>query len=84
VDVLGNHAYLVEGERAALLVDSCGGFGDLRACVQGITSLPVTVALTHGHYDHLAGSYWFDEVRIAPVEAAGARWRTMQVGCMPR
>ena len=36
VDALGNHCYLVVGERRALLVDSCGGIGNLRACVEDL------------------------------------------------
>ena len=32
VDVLGNHCYLVVGERRVLLVDTCWGMGNLRAC----------------------------------------------------
>jgi glyoxylase-like metal-dependent hydrolase (beta-lactamase superfamily II) len=68
VDCLDNHAYLVVGDECALLVDTMGGFGDLRACVEGITNVPVLVALTHGHYDHAAGSYWFDEVYCSPQE----------------
>ena len=56
-DALGNHAYLVMGESHALLVDTCAGFGDLRSCVEGLTDLPVTVAITHGHEDHMMGSY---------------------------
>ena len=74
VDVLGNHCYLVVGETRALLVDSCGGFGNLRTCVEGVTSLPVTVVLTHGHEDHMMGSYWFDEASISPLDGGEACW----------
>lgn len=73
-DVLDNRAYLVVGQRAALLVDSCGGFGDLGACVRRLTDLPTAVALTHGHYDHMAGSYWFDEAHISPADGGSACW----------
>lgn len=74
VDVLENHCYLVVGEERALLVDSCGGFGNLRACVEEITRLPVTVALTHGHEDHMMGSYWFDEALLSPLDGGMACW----------
>ena len=74
VDVLGNHAYLVVGQTHALLVDSCGGFGNLRACVEELTDLPMTVALTHGHEDHMMGSYWFDEAHISPLDGGVACW----------
>lgn len=75
VDALGNHCYLVVGERRALLVDSCGGIGNLRACVEDLTSLPVTVALTHGHEDHMMGSYWFDEACISPLDGGAQCWQ---------
>ena len=74
VDVLSSHCYLVVGERRALLVDSCWGIGDLRACVRSLTDLPVTVALTHGHEDHIMGSYWFGEAHLSPLDGGTARW----------
>ena len=73
-DVLGNRAYLVVGERRALLVDTCAGVGDLRACVRNLTDLPVTLALTHGHEDHMMGSYWFDEVHLSPLDGGTRVW----------
>lgn len=74
VDVLGNHAYLVEGMERALLVDACGGFGDLGMVVRGLTDLPVTVVLTHGHEDHMMGSYWFGEVRLSRLDGGPQVW----------
>ncbi|MBR3158839.1 MAG: MBL fold metallo-hydrolase [Atopobiaceae bacterium] len=71
-DVLDNRAYIVAGEQSAVLIDTCGGYGDLRAFVQGILSLPLTVLLTHSHYDHIGGAYFYDEVRMSPLE--GDRW----------
>lgn len=74
VDVLGNHCYLVEGMDRALLVDSCDGFGNLRACVEELTDLPVTVVITHGHEDHMMGSYWFGEAHLSPLDGGAQRW----------
>lgn len=48
--------YLVEGERAAVLLDTGFGIGDLRGYVEGLTSLPTSVVLTHGHVDHAGGA----------------------------
>jgi glyoxylase-like metal-dependent hydrolase (beta-lactamase superfamily II) len=76
VDTLGNHCYLVVGENRALLVDTAGGFGDLGRCVRLLTDLPVVVALTHGHYDHVAGSYWFSEAYIS--EGDGGCWDVVE------
>ena len=78
VDSLGNHAYLVMGETRALLVDSCDGFGNLRACVESLTDLPVAVVLTHGHEDHMMGSYWFDEAYLSPLDGGNQRWELIE------
>lgn len=67
-DVLGDRAYLVMGDRAAALVDTCAGYGDISTVVSELTDLPVTVLLTHSHYDHIAGSYFFHEAYIAPED----------------
>ncbi len=78
VDVLGNHCYLVEGSDRALLVDTCGGIGNLRACVEAITNLSVTVALTHGHDDHLSGAYWYDEAYLSPLDGGVRCWEKVE------
>ena len=51
--------YLIVGSREALLLDTGSGAGDLRGLVRGLTALPVTVALTHGHNDHTGGAPQF-------------------------
>lgn len=71
VDIADCHCYLVRGSRRAVLVDSCLGVGNLRACVQELAGgLPVTVLLTHRHYDHVAGSYLFGDVHLPEGEGA--------------
>jgi hydroxyacylglutathione hydrolase len=58
-------AYLVEGTREALLIDTCTGQEGLKAAVAGLVGAkPVTVALTHGHFDHSGGIKYFPEVRV--------------------
>lgn len=78
VDVLGNHAYLVLGVSRALLVDSCGGIGNIRECVESLTNLPVTVALTHGHDDHLSGAYWYEEACLSPLDGGSRCWELVE------
>lgn len=78
VDVLGNHCYLVVGQERALLVDAGDGFGDLRVCVEELTDLPVTVVLTHGHEDHMMGSYWYDEAYLSPQDGGVQRWELIE------
>lgn len=54
--------YLVEGRDRAVLLDTGFGFGDLRGHVEGLTRLPVSVVLTHGHVDHAGGTgQWQDQ-----------------------
>lgn len=53
---------LLVGDDAALLYDTGYGLYDLPALVRGITRLPLTVLLGHGHHDHACGAAQFDEV----------------------
>jgi glyoxylase-like metal-dependent hydrolase (beta-lactamase superfamily II) len=71
-DALDDRAYLVVGKCEALLVDTCIGYGDIRSQVRSITDLPVRVALTHAHYDHMGGAYLMGEVWISAAE--DGRW----------
>jgi hydroxyacylglutathione hydrolase len=47
-------AYLIEGSAKAVLIDTTMGKGNLAQLVKSITSLPIEVAITHGHGDHIA------------------------------
>ncbi len=51
--------YLVCGSERACLIDTAYGLSDLKALMQGLTNLPVTVVNTHGHSDHVLGNHWF-------------------------
>jgi len=61
-------AYLVIGEKKALLIDTGVGFGDLKSVVNGLTSLPITVVNTHGHSDHVWGNFQFEEAYISNAD----------------
>ena len=61
---ISEYMYLVEGEDRALLIDAGCGVGNIAAYVGTLTTLPLTVVLTHGHYDHCGGMYRFDEVYL--------------------
>lgn len=65
-------SYLVTGPEAAVLIDTGTGYGDIGAAVAASTGLPVTVVLTHTHWDHIGGTAAFDRVVLFddPVERA--------------
>lgn len=56
--------YLVIGDEKAALIDTGNGLTDLPESVREITDLPVIVINTHGHYDHMWGNHYFDEVYL--------------------
>ncbi len=60
----GELMYLLTGAEKAVLVDSCAGVGHLKEYVEGLTDLPVTLLLTHGHVDHAMGAPDFETVYL--------------------
>ena len=62
------YMYLLIGADRALLIDTAYGFTDVPAAIQEITDLPLTVAATHAHFDHIHGAHFFDEVLISPKD----------------
>ena len=56
-DFFSASCYLVEGKEKALLIDTGMGEGDLPALAASLTTLPVEVAITHPHLDHM---HWID------------------------
>lgn len=67
--VLQEYMYLILGDSGAILIDTGCGAGNAAEYVKTITDLPLTVLLTHGHFDHMGGAYNFDQVWISPKEA---------------
>lgn len=66
LDELGVCVTLIEGEDAALLIDTGYGLGGLRAFVRGLTDKPLTVLNTHAHWDHALGNRMFPAPRMHP------------------
>ncbi|WP_160643184.1 MULTISPECIES: MBL fold metallo-hydrolase [unclassified Neglectibacter] len=53
---------LIVGTERALLLDTGIGNCNIRTIGEELTDLPITVALTHEHGDHIGGICQFDEV----------------------
>ena len=62
-------SYLIVGSDRAALIDTGMGVGDIAAVVRDLTDKPVTVHLSHAHWDHIGGNTGFDEILIHPAEA---------------
>lgn len=54
--------YLLCGKEKALLIDTGTGCGGLAETVRTLTDLPVIVANTHAHVDHIGGNHEFAEI----------------------
>jgi glyoxylase-like metal-dependent hydrolase (beta-lactamase superfamily II) len=61
-------SYLIIGEDEALLFDTGNGLGDIKAIVDQLTELPVTVLNSHSHFDHIGGNYQFGKI-LSPATA---------------
>lgn len=67
-DPFGFCATLVIGKEKGLLFDTMCGVGNLKTYIEGLVDVPVTVVLSHGHFDHIGGINLFPEVFIHPLE----------------
>src|SRR5215469_2165281 len=55
-------SYLILGSRRAQLFDTGMGIGNMRKLVEELTKLPVSVANSHTHNDHVGDNWRFDDV----------------------
>lgn len=62
--------YLVEGDSAAILIDTGTEIKDLDRIVARLCSKPLTVVATHGHYDHVGNVRYFPEIYMHPADTA--------------
>lgn len=72
-DPSGVTSFLAVGRERAVLVDTGSGFLSLKAQVEKLTQLPLTVILTHGHCDHAGGASLFADVRLNEKDAPVAQ-----------
>jgi len=59
-----NYSYLIIGQTRAVLFDSGSGTQDISGVVTSLTTLPLTVIVSHLHYDHLGGIAPFKHVAM--------------------
>lgn len=62
IDSYGDAMYLLLGQCQALLIDTGMEKESLADFISSLTALPVVVALSHGHIDHIGQSGDFDNV----------------------
>ncbi len=55
-------SYLILGDERAALFDSGMGIANIRAEIEQLTDLPVTVINSHCHHDHIGGNFRFQEI----------------------
>lgn len=63
------HSYLLIGSEKAVLIDSGLGIGDIKAEVEKITDLEITVVTTHVHWDHIGGHKYFNNILVHENDA---------------
>jgi hydroxyacylglutathione hydrolase len=59
-----NYSYLIIGQSRAVLFDCGSGTRDISGVVANLTKLPITVIVSHLHYDHLGGIGPFGHVAM--------------------
>lgn len=62
------HCYLLCGTKSALLIDTGLGVANIKKVVDSLTLLPVMVATTHVHWDHIGGHKYFDNIAVHESE----------------
>ena len=62
------HCYLLWGQEKALLIDTGLGVSNIRKIVDSLTGLPVMVATTHVHWDHIGGHRYFENIAVHELE----------------
>lgn len=60
--------YLLKGSKRALLIDTGMTVDSLDAVVRRFTTLPLDVAVSHNHVDHVGGNRFFSEVWMHPAD----------------
>ena len=70
------HSYLIEGNASALLLDTGLGIVPIAPVARSLTDRPISVVLTHNHYDHIGGAKDFDHIEGRSHRAVGSAFLT--------
>ncbi len=62
------HSYLLLGEDKALLIDTGLGISNIKKVIDELTPLPIMVATTHVHWDHIGGHQYFKDIAVHHLE----------------
>lgn len=62
--------FLVEGSDRSVVIDAGIGVGDLAGLIDELVDTPVTLILTHWHWDHIGNASQFEDGYIHEVELA--------------
>lgn len=55
-------SYLLIGKNKAIVIDTGTGIGNIKQVISELTSLPVSVVNTHGHWDHIGNNHQFERI----------------------
>jgi len=66
-------SFLVEGDDRAVLLDTGTGIAPIAPVARGLATKPLSVVLTHNHFDHVGGNGDFDQIAIHAAGVTGLR-----------
>ncbi len=61
-------SYLIVGNQRAVLFDTGMGISNIKAVVEGLTKLPISVVNSHTHNDHVGDNWRFTDVYGMPTD----------------
>ena len=61
-------SYLIVGSQKAILFDTGMGISNIKAVVEGLTKLPISVVNSHTHNDHVGDNWRFSDVYGMPTD----------------
>lgn len=62
------NSYLLIGKEKCALIDTGLGISNIRKIIDKLTNLPIIVLTSHGHWDHIGGHKYFNNIAIHEYE----------------